>query len=89
MTTEMADWQGLWRIFWLSDSGIKLYSISSVIFANKKGYYEILEQTTKLNNNPNFDFTPWIRWHLEAAKSTISSLKEKPNLRAKALKFYL
>ena len=48
--------------FWLSVSGIKIYySISSVIYSNKKGYYEILEQTTKLNNNLNFDFMPWVR----------------------------
>ena len=63
-------WQGLWRT---------TFSISSVIYANKKDYYEILEQTTKLENNLNFDFTAWIKWHLEAVnsaiKQAISSLK--------------
>ncbi|WP_262974919.1 hypothetical protein [Campylobacter concisus] len=29
----------------------------SIIYANKKDYYEILEQMTKLENNLNFDFT--------------------------------
>ena len=55
-------WQGLWHT---------TFSISSVIYANKKDYYEILEQTTKLENNLNFDFTAWIKWHLEAVNSAI------------------
>ena len=52
-------------------NSIKLFSITSIIYANKKDYYEILEQTTKLENNLNFDFTPWIKWHLEAVDSAI------------------
>ncbi|WP_462103961.1 hypothetical protein [Campylobacter concisus] len=51
----------------------------SIIYANKKDYYEILEQTTKLENNLNFDFIAWIKWHLKAVnsaiKQAISSLK--------------
>ena len=41
----------------LAGKSIEAFSISSVIYANKKDYYEILEQTTKLENNLNFDFT--------------------------------
>ncbi|WP_234399542.1 hypothetical protein [Campylobacter concisus] len=41
----------------LAGEGIEPFSTSSVIYANKKDYYEILEQTTKLENNLNFDFT--------------------------------
>ena len=63
----------------LATESIEPFSISSVIYANKKDYYEILEQTTKLENNLNFDFTAWIKWHLEAVNSAIkqatSSLK--------------
>ena len=63
----------------LAGESIEPFSISSVIYANKKDYYEILEQTTKLENNLNFDFTAWIKWHLEAVnsaiKQAISSLK--------------
>ena len=63
----------------LASESIESFSISSVIYANKKDYYEILEQTTKLENNLNFDLTAWIKWHLEAVnsaiKQTISSLK--------------
>ena len=55
----------------LAGESIEPFSISSVIYANKKDYYEILEQTTKLENNLNFDFTAWIKWHLEAVNSAI------------------
>jgi len=48
----------------LASESIEPFSISSIIYANKKDYYEILEQTTKLENNLNFDFTAWIKWHL-------------------------
>ena len=54
---------------------VRSFSISSIIYANKNGYYEILEQTTKLNNNSNFDFTPWIMWYLEAVNSAIKQAK--------------
>ena len=56
----------------LASKSIKPFSISSIIYANKKVYYEILEQTTKLENNSNFDFTAWIKWHLEAINRAIS-----------------
>ena len=58
----------------LGANSIKLFSITSIIYANKKDYYEILEQTTKLENNLNFDFTAWIKWHLEAVNSAIKQL---------------
>ena len=65
--------------YYLATESIEPFSISSIIYANKKDYYEILEQTTKLENNLNFDFIVWIKWHLEAVNSTIkqaiSSLK--------------
>ena len=56
----------------LAGESVEPFSISSIIYANKKDYYEILEQTTKLENNLNFDFTAWIRWHLEAVNRAIS-----------------
>ena len=56
----------------LASESIKPLSISSIIYANKKVYYEILEQTTKLENNSNFDFTAWIKWYLDAVNRAIS-----------------
>ena len=72
-------WQGLWRTTAWQLTALSYFSITSIIYANKKDYYEILKQTTKLENNLNFDFTAWIKWHLEAVnsaiKQVISSLK--------------
>ena len=69
----------------LASESIKPLSISSIIYANKKVYYGILEQTTKLENNSNFDFTAWIKWHLEAVnraiRQAISSLKNKISIK--------
>ena len=56
----------------LAGESIEPFSISSIIYANKKDYYEILEQTTKLENNSNFDFTARIKWYLEAVNRAIS-----------------
>ncbi|WP_258032346.1 hypothetical protein [Campylobacter concisus] len=71
-------WQGLWRTTAWQLTALS-YFLSPAIYANKKDYYEILKQTTKLENNLNFDFTAWIKWHLEAVnsaiKQAISSLK--------------
>ena len=55
----------------LAGKSIEPFSISSIIYANKKDYYEILEQTTKLENNLNFDFTAWMKWHLDEVNSAI------------------
>ena len=65
--------------YYLATESIEPFSIASIIYTNKKDYYEILEQTTKLENNLDFDFTAWIKWHLKAVnsaiKQAISSLK--------------
>lgn len=42
----------------------KLYSISSAINRDRKGYYDILDKTTNLFINREFDFTQWLKWHL-------------------------
>jgi len=48
----------------ISHSQFKLYSISTAINNDRKGYYEILDRTTNLFFNKNFDITPWLLWHL-------------------------
>jgi len=54
----------------------KLYSISTAINGDRKGYYEILDKTTNLLKNRKFDITPWIEWHLNTLKNAMqSSLK--------------
>jgi len=47
-----------------SSTQFKLYSISTAINSDRKGYYDILDKTTNLFLNKEFDLTPWIHWHL-------------------------
>lgn len=60
-------------------SQFKLYSISSVINVQRKEYYEILDSSTNLLYNPNFDITPWLEWHLvivkEAMKQALKNIE--------------
>ncbi len=47
-----------------STTQFKLYSISTAINSDRKGYYDILDKTTNLFLNKEFDLTSWILWHL-------------------------
>lgn len=47
-----------------SSTKFKLYSISTAISSDRGGYYTILDNTTNLFLNKEFDLTPWILWHL-------------------------
>ena len=47
-----------------STTKFKLYSISTAISSDRTGYYKILDNTTNLFLNKEFDLTPWILWHL-------------------------
>jgi len=51
----------------------KLYSVSTAINSDRKGYYDILDKTTNLFKNREFDITPWIEWHLITLKNAIQS----------------
>ncbi|MBT3690338.1 Fic family protein [bacterium] len=54
----------------------KLYSISTAINNDRKGYYDILDKTTNLFLNKTFDITPWLLWNLTILKnSMIGALK--------------
>jgi len=54
----------------------KLYSISTAINSNRKGYYNILDNTTNLFKNRDFDITPWLEWHLNILNNAmIDALK--------------
>ena len=59
-----------------SNTQFKLYSISTAINNDRKGYYDILDKTTNLFLNKNFDITPWILWQLNILKNAmINGLK--------------
>ena len=51
----------------------KLYSISTAINSDRKSYYDILDKTTNLLKNREFDITPWIQWHLNILKNAMQS----------------
>jgi len=51
----------------------KLYSISTAINSDRKGYYDILDRITNLFKNREFDITSWIEWHLNTLKNAIQS----------------
>ena len=54
----------------------KLYSISTAINSDRKAYYDVLDKTTNLFKNRNFDITLWLDWHLNTLKSAmIDALK--------------
>ena len=51
----------------------KLYSISTAINSDRKGYYDILDNTTNLFKNRAYDITPWIEWHLNTLKHAMQN----------------
>jgi Fic family protein len=52
-----------------ANAPIKLYSMSSMIWQDRRGYYDILEATT----SGSTEITPWLEWFLE---TLLKSLKE-------------
>lgn len=62
-----------------SNTQFKLYSISTAINKDRKGYYDILDRTTNLFLNKEFDLTYWIIWHLnilnEAMKQSLKNIE--------------
>ena len=49
----------------------KLYSISTAINSDRKAYYDVLDKTTNLFKNRNFDITLWLDWHLNILKNAM------------------
>lgn len=47
-----------------SSTKFKLYSISTAISSDRAGYYTVLDNTTNLFLNKDYDLTPWVVWHL-------------------------
>lgn len=60
-----------------SSQRFKLYSISMAINSERKEYYDILDRTTNLFINRDFDFTPWIKWHLSILNSAMLMAHKK------------
>jgi len=43
----------------------KIFSMSTIIYARRNTYYELLDHTTNLHKNRHYDFTAWIEWNLD------------------------
>ena len=54
-----------------SHTQFKLYSISTAINNDRTGYYNILDTTTNLFINKDFDITAWLVWHLTILKNAM------------------
>ncbi len=50
----------------------KLYSVSTVINSDRRAYYTILDNTTNLFKNRDFDITSWLEWHLNILKKAMA-----------------
>ena len=51
----------------------KLYSISTAINSDRKAYYDVLDKTTNLFKNREFDITLLIEWHLKTLKTAMQN----------------
>jgi len=58
----------------------KYFSVATAIAKDRKNYYNNLEMSQNLLNNPNLDFTPWITWYLDryndSLKETLNSINK-------------
>ena len=60
-----------------SQNSFKLYSISTAINSDRRGYYEVLDRTTNLFKNREYDFTLWLEWHLKILNRAMEIALEK------------
>ncbi|MFA6139030.1 MAG: DUF4172 domain-containing protein [Sulfurimonas sp.] len=71
-----------------SNTQFKLYSISTAINNDRKGYYEILDKTTNLFINRDFDITPWLFWHLDILNSAMKVAEQNIEYIVQKTKFW-
>ena len=72
----------------IAKGSFKLYSISTAINADRKGYYGVLDRTTNLFMNREYDFTLWIEWHLKMLNQAMEMALEKINSVVEKTKFW-
>jgi len=60
-----------------NEKAFKLYSFSMAVNSDRKGYYAILDRTTNLFKNRNYDFTPWLLWHLKTLNHAMEMALER------------
>ena len=71
-----------------SNTEFKLYSISTAINKDRKAYYDILDKTTNLFLNKDFDLTSWLIWHLNILKNAMKEALKNINYLIQKTKFW-
>jgi len=71
-----------------AQNSFKLYSISTAINSDRKGYYEVLDRTTNLFKNREYDFTLWLEWHLKTLNHAMEIALETIDAVVKKTKFW-
>jgi Fic family protein len=71
-----------------TNTQFKLYSISTAINNDRKGYYDILDNTTNLFLNKAFDITPWLMWHLGILKIAMANALKNIDYIVQKTKFW-
>lgn len=66
----------------------KYFSISSAIQLDKKGYYEVLENSQNLLYNREYDFTQWIKWHTQTLRTSVELGLKKVEIVVQKAKFF-
>jgi Fic family protein len=66
----------------------KYFSISSAIAKDRKNYYDKLEMSQNLTDNPNLDCTPWISWYLDRFNDSLQETLDAINKVMKKTKFW-
>ena len=71
-----------------SSTQFKFYSISTAIKSDRKGYYDLLDKTTNLFLNKEFDLTNWILWHLEILNNAMTQAHKNIEYLIQKTKFW-
>jgi Fic family protein len=66
----------------------KYFSISSAIQLDKKGYYEALESSQNLLYNREYDFTKWIKWHIQTLRASVDFGLKKVEIVVQKAKYW-
>ncbi len=66
----------------------KLYSLSTAIYEQRKAYYDMLDKTTNLLINRDFDFTSWVKWHLEIINQAMINAQKEIEYLVEKTKFW-
>ena len=70
------------------ETEFKLFSLSMAINKEKKSYYLMLDKTTNLIINKEYDFTQWIQWHLEMIRDSMIASQKQVEYMIQKTKFW-